>query len=88
MQDDFRAFREGRSQCYTAELFGVPHLYQQQFLRTGHDKPLKNKGRRTMFTPQQDFKLCRIVKMSTQGFTLGYNNDPIYPGILQSNVFR
>ena len=53
MQDDFEAFSEEWSQCYAAELFGV-HLFLQRFLRTGHDKPLKNKGRRTMFTPEQD----------------------------------
>ena len=54
MQNDFKAFREGRSQCYAEELFGVPHLYLQRFIRTGLDKPLKNEGRRTMFTPEQD----------------------------------
>ena len=26
MQNDFKGFREGRSQCYGVELFGVPHL--------------------------------------------------------------
>ena len=36
MQNDFKAFREGRSQCYAAELFGVPHLYLQRFIRTSH----------------------------------------------------
>ena len=45
MQNDFKAFREGRSQCYAVELFGVPHLYLQRFLRTGQDKQLKNKDR-------------------------------------------
>ena len=54
MQNDFNAFREGRSQCYTAELFGVPHLYLKRFLRTGQDKTLKNKDRRTMFSSEQD----------------------------------
>ena len=54
MQNAFKAFCEGRSQCYAAELFGVPHLYLQRFLRTGQDKPLKNKDRRTVFTPEQD----------------------------------
>ena len=53
MQYDFKAFREVRSQCYDAELFGV-HLYLQRFLRSGQDKPLKNKGRRTKFTTEQD----------------------------------
>ena len=43
MQNDFIGFREGRSQCYAVELFRVPHLYLQRFLRTGQDKPLKNK---------------------------------------------
>ena len=47
IQNGFKAFREGRSQCYAAKLFGVPHLYLQRFLRTGQDKPLKNKGRPT-----------------------------------------
>ena len=50
MQNDFKAFREGRSQCYAAELFRVPHLYLQRFLRTGQDNPLKNKDCRTMFS--------------------------------------
>ena len=54
MQNNFKGFREGRSQCYAVELFGVPHLYLQRFLRTGEDKLLKNMGRRTMFTPEQD----------------------------------
>ena len=54
MQNDFNAFREGRSQCYAAELFGVPHLYLQRFLRTSQDKPLKNKDCQTMFTPEPD----------------------------------
>ena len=52
MQNNFKGFRKGRSQCYAVELFGVPHLYLQRFLRTGQDKPLKNKDRRTMFTPE------------------------------------
>ena len=54
MKNDFKGFREGTSQCYAAELFGVPHLYLQRFLGTGQYKPLKNKGRRTMFTPEED----------------------------------
>ena len=54
MQNDFKGFREGRSQCYAVELFGVPHLYLQRFLQTGQDKPLKNKDRRTMFSSEQD----------------------------------
>ena len=54
MQNAFKAFREGRTQCCAAELFGVPHLYLQRLLRAGQYKPLKNKGRRTMFTPEQD----------------------------------
>ena len=54
MQNDYKAFREGRSQCYTAELFGVPHLYLQRILRTGQVKPLKSKSRQTTFTPEQD----------------------------------
>ena len=54
MQKDFKRLREGRSQCYAAELFGVPNLYLQRFLRTGQDKPLKNKDRRTMFSSEQD----------------------------------
>ena len=54
MQNDFNAFREGRNKCYAVELFRVPHLYLQRFLRTGKDKPLKNKGRRTMFSSEQD----------------------------------
>ena len=54
IQNDFKAFREGRTKRYAAELFGAPHLYLQRFLRTGQDKQLKNEGRRTMFTPEQD----------------------------------
>ena len=54
MQNAFKALREGRSQCYAAELIGVPHLYLQRFLRTGQDKPLKNKDRRTMFSSEQE----------------------------------
>ena len=54
MQNDFKAFREGRSQCYAVELFGVLHLYLQRFLRTGQDKPLKNKDRRTRFFSERD----------------------------------
>ena len=54
MQNALKAFHEGRSQCYGAELFGVPHLHLQRFLRTGQDKSSKNKGRRTMFTTEQD----------------------------------
>ena len=53
MQNDFKAFREGRNQCYAVELFGVPHLYLQRFLRTGQEKPLKNEDRRTMFSSEQ-----------------------------------
>ena len=54
MQNAINTFREGRSQCYAVELFGVPHLYLQRFLRTGQDIPLKNKDRRTMFSSEQD----------------------------------
>ena len=54
IQNDFKGFRERRTQCYVVELFGVPHLYLQRFLRTGQDKPLKNKDRRTMFSSEQD----------------------------------
>ena len=54
MQNDFKVFCEGRSQCYAVELFGVPHLYLQRFLRTGQDTPLKNKDRRTMLSLEQD----------------------------------
>ena len=54
MQNDFKGFREGRSQCYIVELFGVPHLYLQRFLRTGQDKSLKNKDHPTMFSSEQD----------------------------------
>ena len=54
MQNAIKAFCEGRSQCYATELFGVAHLGLQQLLRTGQDKPLKNKRRRTIFTPEQD----------------------------------
>ena len=54
MQNDFKGFREGTSQCYAVELFVVPHLYLQRFLRTGQDKPLENKNRRTMFSSEQD----------------------------------
>ena len=54
MQRDFKGFCERRSQCYDVELFGVPQLYLQRLLRTGQDKPLKNEGRRTMFTPELD----------------------------------
>ena len=50
MQNDIKGFREGRSQCYAVELFGIPHLYLQRFFRTGQDNPLKNKDRRTMFS--------------------------------------
>ena len=71
MQNDFKGFREGSSQCYAVELSGVPHLYFQRFLRTDQGKPLKNKGRRTMFTPEQDLKLSRIEKLSAHGFRLG-----------------
>ena len=54
MQNDSKAFRKGRSQCNAVELFVVPHLYLQ-LLRTGQDKPLKNKDRRrTMFSSEQD----------------------------------
>ena len=52
MQNDFKVFRDGKSQCYAVELFGVPHLYLQRFLRTGQDKPLKNKDRRTIFSSE------------------------------------
>ena len=54
MQNDFKEFREGRSQCYAVELFGVPHLYLQRFLHTGQDKPLKNKDRQATFSSEQD----------------------------------
>ena len=54
MQNDFKGFREGRNQCYAVELFGVPHLYLQRCLRTGQDKTLKNKDRRTKFSSEQD----------------------------------
>ena len=54
MQNDLKAFREERCQCYAVELFGVPHLYLQRFLRTGQDKLLKNKDRRTMFSSEQE----------------------------------
>ena len=54
MQSDFKGFRVGRSQCYAVELFGVPHLYLQRFLRTGQDKSLKNENRRTVFSSEQD----------------------------------
>ena len=53
MQKDFKGFREGRNQCYTVELFEIPHLYLQRFHRTGQDKPLKNKDRRTISTPEK-----------------------------------
>ena len=56
MQNDFKGFREERSQCYAVELFGVPHLYLQRFLRTGQDKPLKNKDRRTTCSLQNKIK--------------------------------
>ena len=81
MQNDFNGFHVGRSQCYAVELFGVPHLYLQRFLRTGQDKTLKNKGRRTMFSSEQYLKLSRILKLSAHGFRQCYNNDAIYPGI-------
>ena len=55
MQKNFKGFREGRSQCYAVELFGV-HLYLQRFLRTGQDKPLKNKDRRTTCSLQNKIK--------------------------------
>ena len=80
-QNDFKGFREGRSQCNAVELFGVPHLYLQRFLRTGQDKPLKNKDRRTKFSSEENLKLSRIVKLSAHRFRLVYNNDPIYPGV-------
>ena len=34
-----------------------------------------------MFTPEQDLKCSRIVKLFAYGFSLDYYNDPIYPGI-------
>ena len=61
MQNASKAFCEGKSQCCAAELFGVPHLYLQRFLRTGQDKPLKNKGSRALFTTEQDKELSRIL---------------------------
>ena len=54
MQNDFKGLRDGRSQCYAVELFGVPLLDLQRFLRTGQDKPLKNKDRRSTFSSEQD----------------------------------
>ena len=81
MQNAFKAFCEGRSQCCAAELFGVPHSCLQQCLQTGQDKPLENKDRQTISTPEQDLKFSKIVKLSAHGFRLHYNNDLIYPGI-------
>ena len=52
MQNEVKGFREGRSQCYAVELFGAPYLYLQRFLRTGQDKSLKNKDRRTKFSSE------------------------------------
>ena len=54
MSNAFKAFREARSRRYAAELFEVPHLHPQRLLRTAQDELLKNKDRRTMFTPEQD----------------------------------
>ena len=57
-------------------------------LRSGQDKPLKSKGSRTKFTPEQDEELSRIVKLSACDFHLNgmvtrfdLNNDPIYADV-------
>ena len=81
MQNAFKAYREGRSQMLCCRLVAVPHSNLQRCLRTGQDKLLKNKNRRTMFTPELQLKLSRIVKLSAHGFRVGYNNGPIYHGI-------
>ena len=49
MQNTIKAFREGRN-CHAAELFLEFLIHPCRFLRTDQDKPLKNKGSRTMFT--------------------------------------
>ena len=77
MQNAFKAFCEGRSQCCAAELFAVPHSCLERCLQTGQDKPWKNKDRPTISTPEQDLKLSRTVKLSAHGFRLAYNNDPL-----------
>ena len=62
-----------------AELFGIPHSCLQRLLRTDQDMPLKNKGSRTLFTPEQDKELSRIVKLSACGFGLEWNGKSIWP---------
>ncbi|XP_069703714.1 uncharacterized protein [Periplaneta americana] len=69
MQKAIKAFREGRSQRRAAELYGVPHSCLQRRLRSGQDKPLKNKGGQTTFTKEQEQALVsRLLKFSACGF--------------------